>query len=294
MMDRGPVRLGDAGFEGHDGGGTVLGYQGTQTPRYGTWGFDLAGRDTSVRPGESFMRYANGAALDRMQIPSDRTSYGSFALLRELSDNRVKAMIEGLTARTDLVAGSDEQKIADAYRSYMDTARIEALDAQPLQPYLDAIRAANTHDLAAVYMGQTQGRLGGSIFGTGISTDQKAPTRYVVSTGQSGLGLPNRDYYLEARWAEKKALYQVYVARMLEMIGWENPTEAAAAVVAFETPPPSWPSKPASPRRTGPRSRTATAMRPTTNTPSPGWPRKPPASPGRTITTPSAWAACRA
>lgn len=222
-------------FQTPAGGGTVLGYQGTQTPRYGTWGFDLAGRDTSVRPGESFMRYANGAALDRMQIPSDRTSYGSFALLRELSDNRVKAMIEGLTARTDLVAGSDEQKIADAYRSYMDTARIEALDAQPLQPYLDAIRAANTHDLAAVYMGQTQGRLGGSIFGTGISTDQKAPTRYVVSTGQSGLGLPNRDYYLEARWAEKKALYQVYVARMLEMIGWENPTEAAAAVVAFET-----------------------------------------------------------
>ena len=216
-------------------GATVMGYQGIETPRYGTWGFDLAGRDTSVRPGDSFMRYANGAALDRMQIPSDRTSYGSFALLRELSDNRVKAMIEGLTARTDLVAGSDEQKIADAYRSYMDTARIEALDAQPLQPYLAAIRAANTHDLAAVYMGQTQGRLGGSIFGTGISTDQKAPTRYVVSTGQSGLGLPNRDYYLEARWAEKKALYQVYVARMLEMIGWENPTEAAAAVVAFET-----------------------------------------------------------
>ncbi len=216
-------------------GATVMGYQGIDTPRYGTWGFDLAGRDTSVRPGDSFMRYANGAALDRMQIPSDRTSYGSFALLRELSDNRVKAMIEGLTARTDLVAGSDEQKIADAYRSYMDTARIEALDAQPLQPYLAAIRAANTHDLAAVYMGQTQGRLGGSIFGTGISTDQKAPNRYVVSTGQSGLGLPNRDYYLEARWAEKKALYQVYVARMLEMIGWENPTESAAAVVAFET-----------------------------------------------------------
>ena len=216
-------------------GATVLGYQGTIAPKYGTWGFDLAGRDTSVSPGDSFMRYANGNALDRMQIPSDRTSYGSFALLRELSDNRVKAMIEGLTARTDLAAGSDERKIADAYRSYMDEDRIEALDARPLQPYLAAIRAANTHDLAAVYMGQTQGRVGGSIFGTGITTDQKAPTRYVVSTGQSGLGLPNRDYYLEARWAEKKALYQAYVARMLEMIGWDNPTASADAIVAFET-----------------------------------------------------------
>ena len=216
-------------------GAAVQGYQGVETPRYGTWGFDLAGRDTSVRPGDSFMRYANGSALDRLEIPSDRTSYGSFNLLRELSDNRVKVMIDALVARTDLVPGSDEQKIADAYRSYMDEDRIEALDAQPLQPYLAAIRAANTHDAMAVYMGSTQGRIGASIFGTGISIDQKAPTRYVVSTGQSGIGLPNRDYYLEARWADKKVLYQAYVARMLEMIGWENPAAAAEAIVAFET-----------------------------------------------------------
>jgi len=222
-------------FQTPDEGAAVMGYQGTVAPSYGTWGFDLAGRDMSVRPGDDFMRHANGSALDRMQIPSDRTSYGAFALLRELSDNRVKAMIEALIARTDLVPGSDEQKIADAYRSYMDEDRIEALDARPLQPYLAAIRAANTHDAMAVYMGQTQGRVGASIFGTGISIDQKAPTRYVVSTGQSGIGLPNRDYYLDARWAQQKVLYQAYVARMLEMIGWENPTAAAEAIVAFET-----------------------------------------------------------
>ena len=222
-------------FQASADGATVLGYQGIEAPSYGTWGFDLNGRDTSVRPGDSFMRHANGAALDRLQIPSDRTSYGSFNLLRELSDNRVKVMIDALVARTDLVTGSDEQKIADAYRSYMDEARLETLDARPLQPYLAAIRAANTHDAMAIYMGQTQGRVGVSLFGTGISIDQKAPTRYVVSTGQSGIGLPNRDYYLEARWAEKKALYQVYVARMLEMIGWDNPVESAAAIVAFET-----------------------------------------------------------
>ena len=111
-------------------GATVLGYRGIEAPRYGTWGFDLNGRDTSGRPGDSFMRYANGAALDRLQIPSDRTSYGSFNLLRELSDNRVKVMIDALVARTDLVPGSDEQKIADAYRSYMDEGRLEALDAR--------------------------------------------------------------------------------------------------------------------------------------------------------------------
>ena len=222
-------------FQTSEPGATVTGWQGVEAPRYGDWGFDLAGRDTSVDPGDSFFRHANGAALDRLEIPSDRTSYGSFALLRELSDNRLKAMIDGLVARTDLTPGSDEAKIADAFRSYMDEARIEALDAQPLQPYLAAIRAANTHDALAVYMGQTQGRVGGSIFGTGITIDQKAPTRYVVSTGQSGLGLPNRDYYLEERWAEKKALYRAYIERMLGMIGWDNPAASADANLAFET-----------------------------------------------------------
>ncbi len=211
------------------------GYQGVDAPRYGTWGFDPAGMDTSVTPGDNFMRYANGAALDRMVIPSDRTSYGSFALLRELSDNRLKLMIEGLAARTDLQAGSDEQKIADAYRSYMDVERVEQLDAQPLQPYLAAIRAADTHEKMAAYMGDTIGDLGGSFFGTGITTDQKAPDRYVVSAGQSGLGLPNRDYYLSPLYADKKEKYQAYVARMLEMIGWDDPTGNAAAIVAMES-----------------------------------------------------------
>lgn len=214
---------------------TAAGWQGTEAPRYGTWGFDLNGRDTSVKPGDDFFRYANGAAFDKLVIPSDRTSYGSFALLRELSDNRMKELVTGLAARTDLTPGSDEAKIADAYRAYMDEARIEQLDAQPLQPYLAAIRAADSHDKMAVYMGQTVGRFGASFFGTGITIDAKQPTRYVVSTGQSGIGLPNRDYYLDARYADKKEKYQAYVGRMLGMIGWENPTETAAAIVALET-----------------------------------------------------------
>jgi putative endopeptidase len=217
-----------------DGPGS--GFQGTVAPHYGTWGFDLSSRDTSVNPGDSFFRYADGAALDRIVIPSDRTSYGiSFGLLRELSDNRIKALVTGLAARTDLVAGSDEAKIADAYRSYIDEARIEALDAQPLQPYLAAIRAADTHDKMAVYMGGTQGRLGASFFRTGITIDSKAPTRYVVAAGQGGIGLPNRDYYLSPLYADKKVKYQAYVEQMLTLIGWDRPAENAAAIVALES-----------------------------------------------------------
>ncbi len=214
--------------------GGASGWQGTDAPKYGTWGFDLAGRDTSVDPGDSFFRYANGAAIDQLTIPSDRTSYGSFALLRELSDNRMKKLVTDLAARTDLAAGSDEQKIADAYRAYMDQARVDQLDAQPLAPYLAAIRAADTHEKIAAYMGQTQGRAGGSFFGTGITIDQKNPTRYAVSTGQSGLGMPNRDYYLDARFADKKEKYQAYIERMLTNIGWADPAGSAAAIVALE------------------------------------------------------------
>ena len=219
-----------------EGDAPFTGYRGVETPHYGTWGFDTAGMDRSVLPGDNFNRFANGAALDRTVIPGDRSSYGiSFGLLRELSDNRVKAMIDTLVARTDLQAGTDEQKIADAYRSYMDTARIEALDARPLQPFLTAIRAADSHEAMAAYMGQTIGGLGGSFFGTGITTDQKNPDRYVVSTSQSGLGLPNRDYYLSPLFAEKKVKYEAYVGQMLEMIGWDDPVAAAAAIVAMET-----------------------------------------------------------
>ncbi|MCO8031288.1 M13 family metallopeptidase, partial [Brevundimonas diminuta] len=214
--------------------GGASGWQGTEAPKYGTWGFDLNGRDTSVKPGDSFFRYANGAAFDKLTIPSDRTSYGSFPLLRELSDNRMKELIHDLAGRTDLAAGSDEQKIADAYRSYMDEARIEALDAQPLQPFLAAIRAADTHEKIAAYMGQTQGRVGSSFFGTGITIDQKNPNRYVVATGQSGLGMPNRDYYLDARFADKKEKYQAYIERMLTNIGWNDPAGSAAAIIALE------------------------------------------------------------
>ncbi len=223
------------GASAPEGGAAAAGWVGTDAPKYGDWGFDLSGRDTSVAPGDSFFRYANGVAFDKIEIPSDRTSYGSFALLRELSDNRMKALVQGLAARNDLAPGSDEAKVADAYRSYIDEARIEALDAQPLQPYLAAIRAADTHEKIAAYMGQTQGRVGSSFFGTGITIDQKQPTRYAVTTGQAGLGLPNRDYYLDARFADKKEKYQAYIERMLTNIGWADPAGHAAAIVALET-----------------------------------------------------------
>ncbi|RZJ18493.1 MAG: M13 family peptidase [Brevundimonas sp.] len=219
-------------FEAPAGG---AGWQGVAAPKYGTWGFDLSGRDTSVQPGDDFFRYANGKAVDAIQIPADRTSYGAFALLRELSDNRMKTLIEGLNARTDLTPGSDAAKVAGLYHSYMDADRIETLDGRPLEPYLTAIRAAESHADMARVMGATQGRFGRAIVGTYIAADAKAPDRYAVYLGQGGISLPTRDYYLSPLFTEKKEKYQAYVARMLEMAGWDQPAQAAAAIVALET-----------------------------------------------------------
>lgn len=211
-------------------------WEGIEAPKYGTWGFAVDGRDMSVAPGENFFLHANGTALKSLEIPSDRTSYGSFALLRELSDNRLRFLLDELLANPNLAAGSDERKMTDLYRSYMDVERIEALDAQPLQPYLTAIRAADDHGKMSAYMGTLQGRFGSGFFGVGIGDDQKDPSRYTTYVSQSGIGLPSRDYYLdEARFGEKKRLYEAYVADMLGMIGWENPVETAAAIVALET-----------------------------------------------------------
>ncbi|CAN5265968.1 M13 family metallopeptidase [soil metagenome] len=211
------------------------GYSGIDTPKYGTWGFNMAGRDTTVNPGDDFFDFANGTALKTLEIPADRSRYGSFNLLSELSDNRLKVLITDISANTALAAGSDEAKIRDLYNSYLDEARVEQLGATPIQPMLAEIRAATTREALAAYMGKTVDQPGGSIFGAYIGEDAKDPTKYAVYLGQSGLGLPDRDYYLLPTYADKKAAYQVYVAQMLTLAGWDNPDQAAADIVAMET-----------------------------------------------------------
>ena len=214
---------------------TPTGFVGTVAPRYGTWGFDLEGRDLSVAPGEDFFRHANGAYMDALVIPADRTRFGSFDILRQLSDNRLEAMMARLVADTAADPASDEGKLANLYRSYMDEARLEQLDAQPLQPLLAEIRAADSHAALARLMGARQGSFGSSFFGFGVSDDARDPDRHAVYVGQGGLGLPNRDYYLSERYADKKVAYQAYVGTLLGMIGWDQPEAMAQAILDLET-----------------------------------------------------------
>src|SRR5436853_5935832 len=136
--------------------------------RYGTWGVDLDAMDRNVKPGDDFFRYVNGKWVASAQIPADKTSFGSFVMLRDLSEARVHAILERWAAEKDLKSGSDEAKVATIYRAFMDEAAVEKLDAKPLQPYLDAIRNAKSYDDVARLMARSHGSFGTSLVRAGI------------------------------------------------------------------------------------------------------------------------------
>jgi len=205
------------------------------TLKYGTWGFDLAGRDLATKPGDDFFRYANGAWLDRTAIPSDKPGVSLRLLMSDLAETRLHALVEEAAKTAGHEPKTLEGKVGAFYTSFMDEGRIEALGAKPIAPELDAIRAARTRDALGALMGRTVRDFEGSAFNLGIDVDVKDISHYAIYLGQGGLGLPDRDYYLQPSFAEKKAAWQAYVEKLLTLEGWPNPTANAAAVVALET-----------------------------------------------------------
>lgn len=202
------------------------------SPKYGTWGFDETGMDRSVSPGEDFNAYANGAWLKREAIPANLAAYGVLDQLFERNDARVRGILEDAAAGK--LQDRDATRLGALYRSFMDEERADRLDTKPLAPQLAAIRNIKTRRDAAALMGlQNSGY--GFIFEISINQDTKAPDRYAVFLNTAGLGLPDRDYYLRDSFAAKKAAYQAYVLRLLEMIGWQDPAGNARAIVDFET-----------------------------------------------------------
>jgi putative endopeptidase len=201
--------------------------------RYGSWGFDLAGMDKSVKPGNDWFDYVNGSWVKKTQIPADRSSYGAFAVLRDLSEARMRTLVEGY--RTADAANPDRAKVATLYQGFMDEAAIERADAAPLLQRLAPVKAATTKDDVAVLMGKSMGGFGASFFGPGVNDDAKQPDMYALYLRQSGLGLGDRDLYLDPKFAPQVVRYQAYVAQMLGMANWPNAQAAAAKVVAMET-----------------------------------------------------------
>jgi putative endopeptidase len=198
-------------------------------PAYGTFGFDEAGMDRSVKPGDNFYNYASGTWTKNTPIPADKSNYGAFNILSDLSGSRTREIL-------DAAAKDPASKIGTAYASYLDRAAIDAKGMAPVQPLLTRIKATTKADYSTLLGELSRVGVRGPI-AAGVGQDDKNPKAYVFGIYQAGLNLPDRDYYLstDAKLAEAKAAYQVHVARLLALAGETNAAPRAEAIVDLET-----------------------------------------------------------
>jgi len=199
-------------------------------------GIALENMDASVRPGDDFFSYVNGKWIAETEIPADKSTYGGFGILRDEAQEDVKAIIEA-SANGDFAKGTDEQKVGDLYKSYMDMATRDARGLTPLQAELEQIAAIEDHDQLAAYFARAN-RRGYSVPVTiGQNEDFKDPEHYMIYAMQDGLGLPDREYYFkdDDASAEIRNKYVAHVEKMFDIAGFDNGADAAAAIMALET-----------------------------------------------------------
>ncbi|HKC15133.1 MAG TPA: M13 family metallopeptidase [Steroidobacteraceae bacterium] len=218
----------------------LLGAGGTtaadpSAPATGGWGFDLTGLDRSVNPGDDFFHYANGTWIKNTPVPSDRSRWGTFDRLNAKSETDLKAIVDELLAQAP-PAGSDTRRVADFYRAYADTAAIERAKLDPIAAELARISTLDSHRDVARFMARPTQPYGGPIAFFPI-VDPKEPGRYAIQVTQSGLGLPNRDFYLDpsASFAAIRTQYQTYIAAMLTLAKYPGAAKSAEAILALET-----------------------------------------------------------
>ena len=215
----------------------ACGQQGGNNDVVLTSGIELANMDTTVRPQDDFFRYVNGTWLATTEIPADRNNTGVFMDLRDKAREDVRAIIEDVAAKTDLEPGSDEQKVADLYNSFMETERLEELGLSPLDAKLAEIDAIADKDELSAYFAELSVNGGGGPFSPYITVDAKDSTRYAAHLWQSGLGLPERDYYFrdDERSVELRNEYVAHIEKMFALAGFDDPAGSAAMLMALET-----------------------------------------------------------
>ena len=197
-----------------------------QTMRFGTWGVDLSTRDLSVKPGDDFQRYAAGTWMDANDIPADKSQNGVGSELNDRNQEQLRSIVIG---------SPKDSQIGALYASYMDEALLEKLDAAPLQADLAHVAAIQTKDEFRRFMAGSHKDFGSTLFGLQVIPDLDNPTINILAVGTSGMGLPDRDYYLLDKYKPQRDAYRAYVQRTLEMTGTPNATAAADQILAFET-----------------------------------------------------------
>jgi putative endopeptidase len=195
-------------------------------PMYGAWGVDLTGRDAAVKPGDDFNKYANGAWEKRTTIPADQGSAGVGYDVYNRSQDQLRTLIETADPSTP---------IGGLYKSFTDEAKVEQVDDAPLKVDLAKVAAVSSKAEMAKSLGQAHGGFGPDLFSLDIYPDAKNPELNTLYIGQSGLGLPDRDYYLTDGFKPQLAAYKAFAERALKMAGYPDPAKSAADVIAFET-----------------------------------------------------------
>jgi predicted metalloendopeptidase len=210
----------------------------------GAHGLDFAGMDRSVIPGDDFFRYANGTWLAKTEIPPDRSSWGTGAELAELTLKRTNELIRAADAAAAPV--TEARKIADYYASYLDAVHIEQLGLTPLRPLLKKIDAIADRAALARALGETLRAdvdvLNNTelhtenIFGLWVASDLSDPTRYSPFLLQGGLGMPDRDYYLNPsqKMADIRSEYQAHIAAVLSLAHIAPASQMAKGIFELE------------------------------------------------------------
>ncbi len=201
----------------------------------GAWGIDLTAMDRSVRPGQDFFRYVNGAWVDRTEIPGDRVSWGTGSILAEKAERDVKAIIDEVAASGG-APGSNQQKIADFYNAFVDQAAIDAAGLAPAQADLAAIDAIRT-PADAVRLAARPDMPVDFPMALYIDLDERSPERFVVHMVHSGLSLPDREYYLgdDPAFEQIRQQFRAHIARMFTAAGMSGGEAKAQQIFALET-----------------------------------------------------------
>ena len=199
-------------------------------------GLAVENMDKSIHPGDDFFSYMNGVWIEQTEIPADKASYGGFGILRDEAEDNVRAIIEK-SASGDFAKGTDEQKVGDLYKSYLDLETRNEKGVGPLAPELERIEAIDSYDDLAVYFAAAVKRGYGVPFVLGQYADMKNPEYYMIYTWQAGLGLPDREYYFndDEKSAEIRDRYVAHVATMFDLAGLKGGMETAETIMALET-----------------------------------------------------------
>ncbi len=202
-------------------------------PAVPPWGVDLSYIDKSVAPGDDFFVYANGGWLKTAEIPADRSYAGVNLEIDKGNEAKLRGLIEDLHKKTGPTA--EEVKLRDFYDAFTNTAAIEAAGLAHAQADLDRIAAVKTAADVAAMMGTPALNLDGP-YGIYLGIDDKHPGNYSVNLYQSGLGLPDRDYYLrnDKEIVDTRAAYKKYLAQMLSFTGAANAEARADAIFKLE------------------------------------------------------------